>query len=169
MTGTPSVRLVEARRQHQVPALGCSPPQAARWTPSTPATPPSLRYALPACGRSSCGRCHVALRSLVDRRDQLGRTGTEVDSRLHHNTAPIDASSGDRNRHRLSPAWNRRINRALPIIAMVQLNRDPKGIPATGADSIVHIGVTGQRPVVPSISSRRTSACPACRTVSLVM
>jgi len=36
-------------------------------------------------------------------------------------TAPLDASSGDQNRHRLSRAGNRRINRALHIMAVVQL------------------------------------------------
>ena len=44
-------------------------------------------------------------------------------SRAHfaswNGTAPIDASSGDRNRHRLSRAGNRRINRALHIMAIV--------------------------------------------------
>jgi hypothetical protein len=36
-------------------------------------------------------------------------------------TAPLDASSGDQTRHRLSRAGNRRINRALHIMAVVQL------------------------------------------------
>jgi hypothetical protein len=39
-------------------------------------------------------------------------------------TAPIDASSGDHVRHRLSRAGNRQINRVLHIMATVQL-RDP--------------------------------------------
>ena len=42
-------------------------------------------------------------------------------------TAPIDASSGEQNRHRLSRAGNRRINRALHIMAIVQLRRDIEG------------------------------------------
>jgi transposase len=36
-------------------------------------------------------------------------------------TAPLDASSGEQTRHRLSRAGNRRINRALHIMAVVQL------------------------------------------------
>ncbi|WP_234040263.1 transposase [Micromonospora coerulea] len=36
-------------------------------------------------------------------------------------TAPLDASSGDQKRHRLSRAGNRRINRTLHIMAVVQL------------------------------------------------
>jgi transposase len=42
-------------------------------------------------------------------------------------TAPIDASSGDHNRHRLSRAGNRRINRVLHIMAHVQLRHDTEG------------------------------------------
>jgi transposase len=42
-------------------------------------------------------------------------------------TAPIDASSGDQQRHRLSRAGNRRINRVLHIMAIVQLRHDTEG------------------------------------------
>ncbi|WP_426512975.1 transposase [Dactylosporangium sp. McL0621] len=42
-------------------------------------------------------------------------------------TAPIDASSGDQRRHRLSRAGNRRINRVLHIMAIVQLRNDTEG------------------------------------------
>jgi transposase len=42
-------------------------------------------------------------------------------------TAPLDASSGDQERHRLSRAGNRRINRALHIMAVVQLRHDTEG------------------------------------------
>ncbi|MFR9780636.1 IS110 family transposase [Micromonospora sp. MS34] len=42
-------------------------------------------------------------------------------------TAPLDASSGDQQRHRLSRAGSRRINRALHIMAVVQLRHDTEG------------------------------------------
>jgi transposase len=42
-------------------------------------------------------------------------------------TAPLDASSGQQNRHRLSRAGNRRINRALHIMAVVQLRNATEG------------------------------------------
>jgi transposase len=42
-------------------------------------------------------------------------------------TAPLDASSGEQQRHRLSRAGNRRINRALHIMAIVQLRHDTEG------------------------------------------
>jgi transposase len=42
-------------------------------------------------------------------------------------TAPLDASSGEQQRHRLSRAGNRRINRALHIMAVVQLRHPTEG------------------------------------------
>ncbi len=42
-------------------------------------------------------------------------------------TAPIDASSGEQLRHRLSRAGNRRVNRVLHIMAIVQLRNDTEG------------------------------------------
>jgi len=42
-------------------------------------------------------------------------------------TAPLDASSGNQERHRLSRAGNRRINRALHIMAIVQLRNPTEG------------------------------------------
>jgi len=52
-------------------------------------------------------------------------------SRAHfaswNGAAPIDASSGDQTRHRLSRAGNRRINRVLHIMAVVQLRNDTEG------------------------------------------
>ena len=50
---------------------------------------------------------------------------TRFPSKAHfaswNGTAPIDASSGDQVRHRLSRAGNRQVNRALHIMAVVQL------------------------------------------------
>jgi hypothetical protein len=42
-------------------------------------------------------------------------------------TAPIDASSGENNRHRLSRSGNRRLNRVLHIRAIVHLRNDTEG------------------------------------------
>ena len=42
-------------------------------------------------------------------------------------TAPIDASSGDHVRHRLSRGGNRQINRVLHIMATVQLRNPTEG------------------------------------------
>ncbi len=42
-------------------------------------------------------------------------------------TAPVDASSGDQVRHRLSRGGNRQINRALRMMATVQLRNQTEG------------------------------------------
>ena len=42
-------------------------------------------------------------------------------------TAPLDVSSGEHNRHRLSRAGNRRVNHMLHIAAVTQLRHDPAG------------------------------------------
>jgi transposase len=56
---------------------------------------------------------------------------TRFPSRAHfaswNGTAPIDASSGEQVRHRLSRAGNRQINRALHIMATVQLRNPTEG------------------------------------------
>ncbi len=51
-------------------------------------------------------------------------------------TAPLDASSGEQNRHRLSRAGNRRMNHMLHIAATTQIRLDTEGAGATtGASS----------------------------------
>ena len=56
---------------------------------------------------------------------------TRFPSRAHvaswNGTAPIDASSGDQIRRRLSRAGNRQINRVLHIMAVVQLRNPTEG------------------------------------------
>ena len=42
-------------------------------------------------------------------------------------TAPLDASSGEQNRHRLSRAGNRRINHMIHIAALTQIRLDTEG------------------------------------------
>jgi len=42
-------------------------------------------------------------------------------------TAPLDASSGEQNSHRLSRAGNRRVNHMIHIAAVTQLRHDPTG------------------------------------------
>ena len=59
------------------------------------------------------------------------RDVTRFPDRAHfaswNGTAPIDASSGDQVRHRLSRAGNRQINRVLHIMAVVQLRNPTRG------------------------------------------
>ena len=56
-------------------------------------------------------------------------------------TAPLDVSSGDHTRHRLSRAGNRRINRVLHIMAIAQLRHDSQG-----RDYYQHKLTTGKTP-----------------------
>src|SRR3954469_14998755 len=57
----------------------------------------------------------------------VGRFRTAAHFASWNGTAPIEASSGDQRRHRLSRLGNRRINRVLHIMAIVQLRHDTPG------------------------------------------
>jgi hypothetical protein len=67
-----------------------------------------------------------AARLLVEVAD-IGRFPNRDHFASWNGTAPIDASSGDQVRHRLSRAGNRQINRALHIMATVQLRNPTEG------------------------------------------
>jgi transposase len=63
----------------------------------------------------------------------LGETGTITRFPNHHHyasytgTAPLDASSGDVKRHRLSRSGNRQLNHALHIVALAHKRYDDRG------------------------------------------
>jgi transposase len=57
----------------------------------------------------------------------ISRFPTKAHFASWNGTAPIDASSGDQVRHRLSRAGNRQINRVLHIMATVQLRNPTEG------------------------------------------
>ena len=67
-----------------------------------------------------------AARLLVEVGD-ITRFATRAHFASWNGTAPIDASSGDQVRHRLSRAGNRQINRTLHIMATVQLRNPTEG------------------------------------------
>jgi transposase len=66
----------------------------------------------------------VAGRVLAEVGD-VGRFPTKDHFATYNGTAPIDVSSGEQVRHRLSRSGNRRVNHALHIMAVVQI-RNPK-------------------------------------------
>jgi transposase len=68
----------------------------------------------------------AAARLLGDIGD-ISRFRTAAHFASWNGTAPLEASSGDQRRHRLSRVGNRRINRVLHIMAIVQLRRDTPG------------------------------------------
>jgi transposase len=90
----------------------------------------ALRKAVKATGTGLLGLYGVgpagAARILGDVAD-VARFPTRARFASWNGTAPLDASSGEQKRHRLSRAGNRRINRALHIMAVVQLRHDTKG------------------------------------------
>lgn len=59
--------------------------------------------------------------------DNVGRFPTRNHFASYAGTAPIEVSSGDVRRHRLSRAGNRRINRAIHVAAIVQIRHDNPG------------------------------------------
>ncbi len=67
-----------------------------------------------------------AARLLIDVGD-VTRFPTKHHFASWNGTAPLDASSGDQIRHRLSRAGNRQINRTLHIMATVQLRNSTEG------------------------------------------
>ncbi|MGV9839197.1 transposase, partial [Nocardia niigatensis] len=67
-----------------------------------------------------------AAQLLADTGD-IGRFATRDRFASWNGTAPLDASSGDQQRHRLSRAGNRKINRVLHIMAIVQLRTHTPG------------------------------------------
>ena len=88
-------------------------------------------------------------------------------------TAPIDASSGDHVRHRLSRAGNRQINRTLHIMATVQLRnpgrgrayydrRKADGQDLDGSDALPE--TTAVRHRLPHHARRRRRPTPSPRT-----
>jgi transposase len=57
----------------------------------------------------------------------IGRFPTRHHFAAHNGTAPIEASSGEVVRHRLSRAGNRKLNHALHLIAIVQIRHPTAG------------------------------------------
>ena len=57
----------------------------------------------------------------------IGRFPTKGHFATYNGTAPIEASSGGRTRHRLNPRGNRKLNHAIHIAAISQLRYDTEG------------------------------------------
>jgi transposase len=57
----------------------------------------------------------------------LARFATPARFASYNGTAPIEASSGPRKRHRLNPRGNRKLNHAMHLIAVTQVRHDTPG------------------------------------------
>ena len=58
---------------------------------------------------------------LIGYTDDVSRFATRHHYATYSGTAPIDASSGSRKRHRLNPRGNRMLNHVIHLIAITQL------------------------------------------------
>ena len=96
-----------------------------------------------------------AARLLVEAGD-IKRFPSKAHFASWNGTAPIDASSGDHVRHRLSRARNRQINRVLHIMAVVQLRHPTKG--RAYYDRKVAAGKTRWKPCGPPNAGSPTSS-----------
>jgi hypothetical protein len=84
-------------------------------------------------------------------------------------TAPLDASSGEQNRHRLSRAGNRRVNHMIHIAAVTQLRPGHRGqrlLPTTQASSRQEAEGSASLPQATDLRRHLQTACrrsPTCR------
>src|SRR6478672_11313203 len=104
-----------------------------------------LNELLPATGSTLTGLHGIgpsgAARLLVEAGD-ITRFPSKAHFASWNGTAPIDASSGDQIRHRLSRGGNRQINRVLHIMARVQIRN-----PSTGRDYYDRKKADGKAPM----------------------
>lgn len=64
---------------------------------------------------------------IIGRVGNVARFPTKAHFASYTGTAPIEASSGDVVRHRLSRAGNRQLNHALHMVAICQVRHDTQG------------------------------------------
>ncbi len=64
---------------------------------------------------------------IIGHTGDVGRFATKGHFATYNATAPIEASSGPRTKHRLNPRGNRRLNHAIHIAAISQLRYDSEG------------------------------------------
>jgi transposase len=69
----------------------------------------------------------VLAATIIGRTGDISRFSTAAQFASYTGTAPIEVSSGDIKRHRLSRAGDRQLNRALHIMALVQSRRHEQG------------------------------------------
>jgi len=99
-------------------------PTSAPWTQGSSTSAPRSPPLVAASGTSLTGLFGIgpviAGRILAETGD-VARFATKDTFASYNGTAPIDVSSGDQVRHRLSRAGNRRINHALHMMAVTQI------------------------------------------------
>ena len=64
---------------------------------------------------------------IIGRVGDIGRFPTAGHFARHNGTAPIEASSGPKKRHRLNPRGDRQLNHAIHMAAVTQISHDTPG------------------------------------------
>ncbi|MCP4967445.1 MAG: IS110 family transposase [bacterium] len=89
-----------------------------------------IRTAVIASGTSLCdirGIGPIGAAMILGAVGDIGRFPTAGHFASYNATAPIEASSGNKNRHRLNPRGNRKLNHVLHIAAITQLRYPSDG------------------------------------------
>jgi transposase len=89
-----------------------------------------IRDAVVASGTTLCelhGVGPVIAAIVLGHVHDIGRFRTRAQFASYNGTAPIEASSANRERHRLNPRGNRQLNHAIHIIAVTQVRHDTPG------------------------------------------
>ena len=89
-----------------------------------------IRIAVAASGTSLCdirGIGPIGAAMILGSVGNIARFPTTGHFASYNATAPIEASSGNKNRHRLNPRGNRKLNHVLHIAAVTQLRYPSKG------------------------------------------
>jgi transposase len=89
-----------------------------------------IRIAVTASGTSLCdirGIGPIGAATILGSVGDIGRFPTAGHFASYNATAPIEASSGNKNRHRLNPRGNRKLNHVLHIAAVTQLRYPSQG------------------------------------------
>jgi transposase len=76
---------------------------------------------------SICGVGPITAAMIIGESGNIDRFASKHHFASYNATAPIEASSGNRTRHRLNPRGNRRLNWAIHVVAVSQLRHDTIG------------------------------------------
>ena len=118
---------IVAERKHQAEALLAD---VARLDAELKAIKARIRTAVIASGTSLCdinGVGPVIAAIILGHVGDVHRFGTRHRFASYNGTAPIEASSGPRKRHRLNPRGNRQLNHAMHMISVCQIRHDTPG------------------------------------------
>jgi transposase len=74
-----------------------------------------------------CGLGPITAAIIIGNTGNIDRFATKARFASYNATAPIDASSGPKIRHRLNPRGNRQLNWAIHVVAISQLRHDTVG------------------------------------------